>query len=92
MSAAGYGRSAWAENPDRGPADPASVVADWTDGAVHQENMLDCRHRDTGVARVPTRGGPRSLTRTGTKAGRPGAAGGLRTWRRSSAPTRGRWR
>ncbi|MFJ9434171.1 sigma-70 family RNA polymerase sigma factor [Streptomyces sp. NPDC101490] len=58
ISAAGYDWSAWAENLDRGPADPASVVADWTDGAVHEENMLDCRYRDTGVARVPGPGGP----------------------------------
>ncbi|MEW1699117.1 sigma-70 family RNA polymerase sigma factor [Streptomyces sp. NPDC091278] len=58
ISAAGYDWSAWAENLDRGPADPASVVADWTDGSVHEENMLDCRYRDTGVARVPGPGGP----------------------------------
>ncbi|KQX49854.1 MULTISPECIES: sigma-70 family RNA polymerase sigma factor [unclassified Streptomyces] len=56
ITAAGYDWSAWAENLDRGTTDPASVVDDWTDGAAHEENMLDCRYRDTGVASVP---GPR---------------------------------
>ncbi|MDV9193700.1 CAP domain-containing protein, partial [Streptomyces sp. SR27] len=56
ITAAGYDWSAWAENLDRGTTDPASVVEDWTDGAAHEDNMLDCRYRDTGVASVP---GPR---------------------------------
>ncbi|MDX2560835.1 sigma-70 family RNA polymerase sigma factor [Streptomyces sp. TX20-6-3] len=57
ITAAGYAWSAWAENLDRGTADPASVVDDWTDGSMHEENMLDCRYRDTGVASAPGPGG-----------------------------------
>ncbi|MER5308858.1 sigma-70 family RNA polymerase sigma factor [Streptomyces sp. NPDC002773] len=57
ITAAGYDWSAWAENLDRGTTDPASVVDDWTDGAMHEENMLDCRYRDTGVASAPGPGG-----------------------------------
>ncbi|MFC0844583.1 sigma-70 family RNA polymerase sigma factor [Streptomyces noboritoensis] len=53
MRAAGYPVGAWAENLDRGTADPAAIVDDWTDGAIHQQNMLDCGYRDTGVAAVP---------------------------------------
>ncbi|OAR22197.1 RNA polymerase subunit sigma [Streptomyces sp. ERV7] len=53
MRAAGYPVGAWAENLDRGTADPAGIVDDWTDGAIHQRNMLDCGYRDTGVAAVP---------------------------------------
>ncbi|MEU4352197.1 sigma-70 family RNA polymerase sigma factor [Streptomyces sp. NPDC023838] len=52
MRAAGYPVGAWAENLDRGPADPATIVDDWTDGSIHQQNMLDCGYRDTGVAAV----------------------------------------
>ncbi|WP_030319342.1 sigma-70 family RNA polymerase sigma factor [Streptomyces flavochromogenes] len=57
ITAAGYAWGAWAENLDRGTADPASVVDDWTDGSMHEENMLDCRYRDTGVASAPGPGG-----------------------------------
>ncbi|MGW8354497.1 sigma-70 family RNA polymerase sigma factor [Streptomyces wedmorensis] len=57
ITAAGYDWSAWAENLARGSSDPADVVDDWTDGAMHEENMLDCRYRDTGVASVPGPGG-----------------------------------
>ncbi|MFF3837731.1 sigma-70 family RNA polymerase sigma factor [Streptomyces sp. NPDC001930] len=57
ITAAGYTWSAWAENLDQGTADPASVVDDWTDGSMHEENMLDCRYRDTGVASAPGPGG-----------------------------------
>ncbi|WP_435971642.1 sigma-70 family RNA polymerase sigma factor [Streptomyces sp. Qhu_M48] len=53
ITAAGYDWSAWAENLDRGANDPAIVVDDWTDGAGHERNMLDCRYRDTGVASAP---------------------------------------
>ncbi|MFJ7957789.1 sigma-70 family RNA polymerase sigma factor [Streptomyces sp. NPDC096319] len=53
ITAAGYDWSAWAENLARGAADPETVVEDWRDGAMHEENMLDCRYRDTGVASVP---------------------------------------
>ncbi|MCX5231874.1 sigma-70 family RNA polymerase sigma factor [Streptomyces sp. NBC_00233] len=57
ITAAGYTWSAWAENLDQGTADPASVVDDWTDGSMHEENMLDCRYRDTGVASASGPGG-----------------------------------
>ncbi|MER5968390.1 sigma-70 family RNA polymerase sigma factor [Streptomyces sp. NPDC002055] len=57
ISAAGYDWSRWAENLNRGPSDPARVVDSWTDGSIHEENMLDCRYRDTGVAAVPGPGG-----------------------------------
>lgn len=53
MADAGYDAGAWAENLHRGPRDAAAVVDDWMDGSVHQENMLGCRYRDTGVAAVP---------------------------------------
>jgi uncharacterized protein YkwD len=49
----GYDAGAWAENLHRGPHDPAVVVDDWMDGSMHEENMLGCRYRDTGVAAVP---------------------------------------
>ncbi|WP_225805371.1 sigma-70 family RNA polymerase sigma factor [Streptomyces sp. NK15101] len=57
ITAAGYDWSAWAENLARGAADPEAVVEGWRDGAMHEENMLDCRYRDTGVASVPGPGG-----------------------------------
>ncbi|MFD3568092.1 sigma-70 family RNA polymerase sigma factor [Streptomyces sp. NPDC058667] len=57
ITEAGYDWSAWAENLARGAADPRSVVDDWTDGSMHEENMLDCRYRDTGVASAPGPGG-----------------------------------
>ncbi|MFJ4868486.1 sigma-70 family RNA polymerase sigma factor [Streptomyces sp. NPDC088757] len=56
ITAAGYDWSAWAENLARGATGPEAVVEDWRDGSMHEENMLDCRYRDTGVASVP---GPR---------------------------------
>ncbi|MFC7975771.1 sigma-70 family RNA polymerase sigma factor [Streptomyces cinereoruber] len=56
ITAAGYSWSAWAENLARGATGPEAVVEDWRDGSMHEENMLDCRYRDTGVASVP---GPR---------------------------------
>ncbi|WP_199838387.1 CAP domain-containing protein, partial [Streptomyces sp. NRRL F-6491] len=56
ITAEGYDWSAWAENLARGAAGPEAVVGDWRDGSTHEENMLDCRYRDTGVASVP---GPR---------------------------------
>ncbi|MFD7321602.1 sigma-70 family RNA polymerase sigma factor [Streptomyces sp. NPDC059875] len=52
ISSAGYTWSAWAENLARGTADPAAVFEGWMDGAMHQENMLNCRYRHTGVAAV----------------------------------------
>ncbi|MFE0733641.1 sigma-70 family RNA polymerase sigma factor [Streptomyces sp. NPDC058855] len=57
ITAEGYAWSAWAENLARGTDDPAGVVEGWTDGAAHEENMLDCRYRDTGVASAPGPGG-----------------------------------
>ncbi|MCT4354031.1 sigma-70 family RNA polymerase sigma factor [Streptomyces sp. Je 1-79] len=53
ISGAGYSWSAWAENLARGTADPAAVFDGWMDGSMHQENMLNCRYRHTGVAAVP---------------------------------------
>ncbi|MFC8496111.1 sigma-70 family RNA polymerase sigma factor [Streptomyces sp. NPDC057235] len=52
MRSAGYPVGLWAENLDRGTANPETVVNDWMDGAIHQQNMLDCRYKDTGVAAV----------------------------------------
>ncbi|MFE0698871.1 sigma-70 family RNA polymerase sigma factor [Streptomyces sp. NPDC058872] len=57
ITAVGYEWSAWAENLARGVRDPSTVVEDWRDGAMHEENMLNCRYRDTGVASVPGPGG-----------------------------------
>ncbi|MET9652930.1 sigma-70 family RNA polymerase sigma factor [Streptomyces sp. NPDC006460] len=53
ISDTGYAWSRWAENLARGMRDPATVFDSWMDGGMHQENMLDCRYRDTGVAAVP---------------------------------------
>ncbi len=58
MSKAGYPTWAWAENLDRGTSDPAVIVDHWMDGSIHQENMLNCEYRDTGVAAVS---GPNGL-------------------------------
>ncbi|MFE5486265.1 sigma-70 family RNA polymerase sigma factor [Streptomyces sp. NPDC056527] len=52
ISAAGYAWSAWAENLARGGSDPSDVFDGWMDGAMHQENMLNCRYKHTGVAAV----------------------------------------
>lgn len=52
MRKAGYPVGPWAENLDRGTANPQTVVNDWMDGSIHQQNMLDCRYQDTGVAAV----------------------------------------
>ncbi|TXS09936.1 CAP domain-containing protein, partial [Streptomyces sp. ms191] len=53
ISDTGYAWSRWAENLARGMRDPATVFDSWMDGGMHQQNMLDCRYRDTGVAAVP---------------------------------------
>ncbi|WP_374984779.1 sigma-70 family RNA polymerase sigma factor [Streptomyces fradiae] len=66
MADAGYRAGAWAENLHRGPRDPAVVVGDWMDGSIHQENMLGCHYRDTGVAAVP---GPEGTVWVQTLAG-----------------------
>ncbi|TVL90381.1 sigma-70 family RNA polymerase sigma factor [Streptomyces sp. SAJ15] len=52
ISAAGYAWSSWAENLAQGSPEPAAAVEQWMDGSYHQENMLNCRYRDTGVAAV----------------------------------------
>ncbi|MER7578642.1 sigma-70 family RNA polymerase sigma factor [Kitasatospora sp. NPDC097691] len=49
ITAAGYRWSQWGENLDRGPTAPATVVAHWMDGGIHQSNMLDCGFKDVGV-------------------------------------------
>ncbi|WP_354644020.1 sigma-70 family RNA polymerase sigma factor [Kitasatospora camelliae] len=54
ITAAGYEWGMWGENLDRGPTDPKTVVNDWTDGAIHQQIMLDCRYKDAGAASVPS--------------------------------------
>ncbi|WUN35961.1 sigma-70 family RNA polymerase sigma factor [Kitasatospora sp. NBC_00315] len=49
ITAAGYRWSLWGENLDRGRKGPAQLVDAWTDGAIHQENMLDCRFTGVGL-------------------------------------------
>ncbi|CAL9595679.1 sigma-70 family RNA polymerase sigma factor [Streptomyces sp. enrichment culture] len=66
MAEAGYEAGAWAENLHQGPEDPAVVVEDWMDGSIHEENMLGCQYRDTGVAAVP---GPEGTVWVQTLAG-----------------------
>ncbi|CAM5236958.1 hypothetical protein STANM309S_01196 [Streptomyces tanashiensis] len=96
ITAAGYDWSAWAENLARGATGPEAVVEDWRDGSMHEQNMLDCRYRDTGVATVP---GP-GRQDPGAEAGRPRLLSG-RPDREpgassvsspKSGTTRGRWR
>ncbi|MGW3044893.1 sigma-70 family RNA polymerase sigma factor [Kitasatospora sp. NPDC001159] len=57
MTAAGYQWSAWAENLDRNTNSPNTVLKDWSDGAIHQQNMLDCQYTDAGVGTAPTPNG-----------------------------------
>ncbi len=52
MRRAGYPVGLWAENLDRDTTNPETVVNNWMDGSIHQQNMLDCRYKDTGVAAV----------------------------------------
>ncbi|MEU3449148.1 sigma-70 family RNA polymerase sigma factor [Streptomyces thermolilacinus] len=66
MADAGYRAGAWAENLHQGPKDPSVVVRDWMDGSIHQDNMLGCHYRDTGVAAVP---GPEGTVWVQTLAG-----------------------
>lgn len=63
---AGYDVGPWAENLHRGPREAATVVEDWMDGSIHQENMLGCQYRDTGFAAVP---GPEGTVWVQTLAG-----------------------
>ncbi len=58
ITAAGYQWSAWGENLDRNRTAPADVLNDWMDGAIHEQNMLDCRFTDAGVGTAPTTSGP----------------------------------
>lgn len=57
MTAVGYPWTMWGENLDRGPSSPATVVKDWTDDAIHQENMLNCQYTDAGVGTASSSGG-----------------------------------
>ncbi|MDI2126091.1 CAP domain-containing protein, partial [Yinghuangia seranimata] len=57
VTAAGYRWSAWAENLDRGRSTAAAVVKDWMDRSIHQQNMLDCNLKDTGVGIAQGPGG-----------------------------------
>ncbi|WP_280664626.1 MULTISPECIES: sigma-70 family RNA polymerase sigma factor [unclassified Kitasatospora] len=57
MTAAGYPWTMWGENLDKGTSSPAGVVKDWTDDAVHQENMLNCQYADAGVGTASSSGG-----------------------------------
>lgn len=57
ITAAGYQWSRWGENLDRKSRTPGSVLNDWLDGAIHQENMLDCRFTDAGVGTAPATDG-----------------------------------
>ncbi|MEU8522919.1 sigma-70 family RNA polymerase sigma factor [Streptomyces sp. NBC_01216] len=66
IAAAGYDVGPWAENLHRGPRGAATVVEDWMDGSIHEENMLDCRYRDMGLAAVP---GPQGTVWVQTLAG-----------------------
>ena len=49
MTAAGYRWSMWGENLDRDTGSPATVLRDWMDGAIHQQNILNCQYTDAGV-------------------------------------------
>ncbi|MFC9326001.1 sigma-70 family RNA polymerase sigma factor [Kitasatospora sp. NPDC057015] len=53
ITAAGYRWSLWGENIDRGRKSPDAVVDDWMDGAIHQDNMLDCRYTAMGLGAAP---------------------------------------
>ncbi|MFH8387077.1 sigma-70 family RNA polymerase sigma factor [Kitasatospora sp. NPDC018058] len=58
ITAAGYQWSTWGENLDRKSKTPADVLTDWLDGAIHQQNILDCKFTDAGVGTAPTPAGP----------------------------------
>ncbi|WP_250400362.1 sigma-70 family RNA polymerase sigma factor [Streptomyces cellostaticus] len=66
IAAAGYDAGAWAENLHQGPRDAATVVEEWMDGSIHEENMLGCQYRDMGLAAVP---GPQGTVWVQTLAG-----------------------
>ncbi|MGW6391639.1 sigma-70 family RNA polymerase sigma factor [Streptomyces sp. NPDC055103] len=57
ITAAGYQWSLWGENLDRNTKSPAQVLNDWMDGAIHQENMLNCQYTDAGVGITSATGG-----------------------------------
>jgi len=58
ITAAGYKWSRWGENLDRNTKAPTDVLNDWLDGAIHQQNILDCQFTDAGVGVAPATGGP----------------------------------
>ncbi|MFD7985327.1 sigma-70 family RNA polymerase sigma factor [Kitasatospora indigofera] len=57
ITASGYRWSLWGENIDRGRKGPDAVVDDWMDGAIHQDNMLDCRYTAMGLGMAPSPAG-----------------------------------
>ncbi|MCX5213660.1 sigma-70 family RNA polymerase sigma factor [Kitasatospora sp. NBC_00240] len=57
ITASGYRWSLWGENIDRGRKSPDGVVDDWMDGAIHQDNMLDCRYTAMGLGTAPSPAG-----------------------------------
>ncbi|MFB7663638.1 sigma-70 family RNA polymerase sigma factor [Kitasatospora sp. NPDC056138] len=57
ITAAGYRWSRWGENIDQNRKAPGDVLNDWLDGAIHQQNILDCRFTDAGVGTAPSTGG-----------------------------------
>ncbi|MEZ0094436.1 sigma-70 family RNA polymerase sigma factor [Streptacidiphilus sp. EB129] len=57
ITAAGYQWSMWGENLDQGTRSPATVVRDWMDGAIHQQNLLNCQYTDAGVGTAADSGG-----------------------------------
>ncbi|MET9617889.1 sigma-70 family RNA polymerase sigma factor [Kitasatospora indigofera] len=57
ITASGYRWSLWGENIDRGRKSPDAVVDDWMDGAIHQDNMLDCRYTAMGLGTAPSPAG-----------------------------------
>ncbi|WP_329494442.1 sigma-70 family RNA polymerase sigma factor [Kitasatospora herbaricolor] len=57
ITASGYRWSLWGENIDRGRKGPDAVVDDWMDGAIHQDNMLDCRYTAMGLGTAPSPAG-----------------------------------
>ena len=56
ITAAGYAWRLWGENLDRDRTAPTAVLRDWLDGAIHQENILDCRFTVVGVGVAPASG------------------------------------
>ncbi|MGW7002230.1 sigma-70 family RNA polymerase sigma factor [Streptomyces sp. NPDC054933] len=53
ITAAHYQWSTWGENLDRNTKTPGDVLNDWLDGAIHQQNILNCQFTDAGVGTAP---------------------------------------